>query len=186
MDLPFKRIEVAANVAIIAVAVLLGIVLIKNSWIKQSETRSDFAQYSRRSAIRKTSAVANVDWNKNGQTLIMAVSSTCHFCTESREFYQQLAKARGRTRLLAVLPQPVEEATRYFESLGIAVDEIKQESLASIDVTGTPTLLLVNSDGIVTDIWVGKLQAEQEQEVLSKMRATRMKRYTNATTVELH
>jgi hypothetical protein len=70
--------------------------------------------------------------------------------------------------LLAVLPQPVEEGRRYLATLGVAVDEIKQSSLSSIDVRGTPTLMLVNSDGVVTDTWVGRLQAEQEAEVLSK------------------
>lgn len=172
MDLPFKRIEAAANVAIIAVAVLFGLVLIKNFSIKTPQTRRDFARSSSTSATRKTTAVTNVDWKKNGQTLIMAVSSTCHFCTDSRDFYQQLAQARGRTRLLAILPQPVEEGRRYLKSLGVAVDEIRQYSLDSIDVTGTPTLMLVNSYGIVTDTWVGRLQRAQEEEVLGKMRAT--------------
>jgi hypothetical protein len=69
---------------------------------------------------------------------------------------------------VAVLPQPVEEGKRYFETLGVAVDEIRQSSLSAIDVSGTPTLMLVNSNGIVVDSWVGKLRTEQETDVLSK------------------
>ena len=168
MDRLSKRIEIGANIAIIAVAVLLSLVIIKNYLIAKPQEKTDSVEYGN-PGIAKIS-LPDVDWHKNGQTLVLAVSSVCHFCTESGPFYQQLAKAHGRTRLLAVLPQPVEEGKRYFETLGVAVDEIKQSSLNSIDVRGTPTLMLVNSDGVVINTWVGKLQAEQEAEVLSKAR----------------
>jgi hypothetical protein len=72
--------------------------------------------------------------------------------------------------LVAVLPQATEEGKRYLEGLGVDVNEIRQSSLSEIKVTGTPTLMLVNSDGIVTDSWVGKLPADQEADVLSKVR----------------
>jgi hypothetical protein len=36
-------------------------------------------------------------------------------------------------------------------------------------VSGTPTLLIVNDAGIVTDIWVGKLQPDQEIKVLAAL-----------------
>jgi hypothetical protein len=85
------------------------------------------------------------------------------------QFYQQLAKTHGGTRLIAVLSQPVDEGKRYLGTLGVSVDEVKQASLDFINVRGTPTLLLVNSDGVVVKTWVGKLPAEQEAEVLSKI-----------------
>jgi hypothetical protein len=165
MDRLSKRIEVAANVAIIAVALLLGLVLIKNYLIvKQPENP----------AVRATKnaeiSLPGVNWSKNSQTLVLAVSSTCHFCTESAPFYRQLAEAHSRTRLIAVLPQSSEEGKLYLEGLGVAVDEIKQTPLSSINVSGTPTLILVNNEGVITDTWVGKLQAAQEAEVLSKAR----------------
>jgi hypothetical protein len=101
------------------------------------------------------------------------VSTVCHLCTESGPFYQRLAKARGRTQLLAVLPQPIDEGKRYLEKLGVSVDKIRQVSLSSIDVRGTPTLMLVNSDGVVVNTWIGTLQVDREAEVLSKMQADR-------------
>jgi hypothetical protein len=167
MDCLSKRIELGANIAIIAVAALLGAVIIKNYLIAKPQKQSAPAEYATEAQNTRIS-LTDVDWHKNGQTLVLAVSSVCHFCTESGSFYRQLAKDHGRTRLLAVLPQPIAEGKRYLEKLGVVVDEIKQDSLNSINVRGTPTLLLVNSDGLVTNTWVGKLQAEQEAEVLSK------------------
>ena len=164
-----KRIEIGANIAIIAVAALLGVVLIKNHLVANRQEKTDPVEYGNQAKNTRIS-LPDVDWQENGQTLVLAVSSVCHFCTESGPFYRQLAKDHGRTRLLAVLPQSVEEGKRYFETLGVVVDQIKQSSLSAIDVRGTPTLMLVNSDGIVVNSWVGKLRAEQEAEVLSKTR----------------
>jgi hypothetical protein len=71
--------------------------------------------------------------------------------------------------LIAVLPQPIDEGRRYLAGLGVTVDEIRQAPLSSISVRGTPTLMLVNSDGVVIKIWTGMLAEEQQEEVLNKM-----------------
>src|SRR5205823_5879435 len=70
--------------------------------------------------------VAGIDWQKNGQTLLLALSTTCHFCSESAPFYQQLVNTKSDTQLIAVLPQAVEEGRAYLARLGISVAEIKQ------------------------------------------------------------
>ena len=169
MDRLSKRIEIGANIAIIVVAAFLGIILIKNYLVANRQERTDPVE-SANPARNTKIGLPDVDWRGNGQTLVLAVSSVCHFCTESGPFYRLLAKDHGRTRLLAVLPQPVEEGKRYFEKLGVTVDQIKQSSLSAIGVPGTPTLILVNNDGVVVDSWVGRLGPEQEAEVLSKAR----------------
>jgi hypothetical protein len=169
MDSLSKRIEIGANIAIIAVAALLGLVLIKNYLVADRQEQTDPVE-SGNQAKNTRIVLPDVDWQGNGQTLVLAVSSTCHFCTESGVFYQQLVRNQGKTRLVAVLPQSVKEGKRYFETLGVGIDEIRQSSLSAINVTGTPTLMLVNSDGVVVESWVGKLRAEQEAEVLNKAR----------------
>jgi len=168
MDRLTKRIEVGANIAIITVGVLLSLVIVQNYLIAKPSEGSSSSETGYQARNTRIS-LPDVDWRANGQTLVLAVSSACHFCTESGPFYQQLAKAQGGTRLVAVLPQPVEQGKSYFERLGVSVDEVRQSSLSSINVRGTPTLILVNSDGVVIDTWVGKLRAEDEAEVLSKM-----------------
>ena len=115
--------------------------------------------------------VDGVDWTKKRKTLVLAISSTCHFCTESAPFYRQLAEAHENTQLIAVLPQPVTEGRRYVNGLGLEVDDVLQVPLNSINVSGTPTLLLVNRDGDVMGTWVGRLPADQEAEVLTQLKA---------------
>jgi hypothetical protein len=51
----------------------------------------------------------------------------------------------------------------------VHVDDVKQVPLNTLGVRGTPTLLLVNDAGVVTDVWTGKLQPDQEAQVLAAL-----------------
>jgi len=53
--------------------------------------------------------------------------------------------------------------------LGIAVDEVRQATPSSLGIRGTPTILLVNKDGVITSSWRGKLPTEKEAEVMARL-----------------
>ncbi|MGH9821074.1 MAG: peroxiredoxin family protein [Pyrinomonadaceae bacterium] len=112
-----------------------------------------------------------VDWEANKTTVVLNLSTTCHFCSESTGFYRRLVQAKGPNnfKLVAVFPQTQEEAQKYLDSHQIKVDQIISSSLASIGVTGTPTVLLVSKGGLVFASWRGKLDENGEAEVLSKI-----------------
>ena len=102
---------------------------------------------------------------------MLALSTSCHYCNESAEFYRRLVKeceAHG-VRTIAILPQAVNEAQTYLGNEGVKVNEVRQASLPSLEITGTPTLLLINDAGKVEHIWYGKLPPEQEKDVLAKL-----------------
>ena len=153
-----KKIELAANLAILLVSCLLAVVLVKAYFLSQ------FGE-----EVTSTPTVAGLDiaWNQNGQTLILVLSRNCRFCTDSAPFYKKLSQSKSNTHLVALMPQSVEEGREYLEKLGVSVDEVKQFSLETMGVTGTPTLLLVDTSGAVKNFWVGKLSPEQETSVLS-------------------
>jgi len=113
--------------------------------------------------------VSDFNWTGTKQTLVLALREGCHFCTDSAEFYRRLAEVTRRdknTRLLAVLPTEVESSGRYLKDLHVAIPEIRQSALGQINVRGTPTLLLVNNQGVVTRTWLGQLSPEKEIEVI--------------------
>lgn len=163
--------EVMANVAIILVAILLGIVLINRYLVAPPLPNTESAAVANQPPGNAKIRVDGVDWTRKNKTLVFAISSTCHFCTESAPFYRQLAEAHESTQLIAVLPQAVSEGRRYLSGLGLEVDDVVQAPLNSINVSGTPTLLLVNRDGEVMGTWVGRLPADQEAEVLIQLKA---------------
>lgn len=167
MNSLYRKVELISNVAIIVVALLLGAVLVKQ-YILGSPGRAEVKTVAAGTKI----SLPDVSWDTSRQTLLIVLSRGCHFCSESVPFYQRLAeevKSRGDVRLLAVLPQPPAEGQKYLADLGVPLKDVKQAELSSIQVAGTPTLILVDSKGVVTDAWVGKLPSDKEAEVVSKL-----------------
>jgi len=165
------KLEMVANLSTIIVSLLLSIVLIKVFLLPEGRPAASAARPQVAKGTSLKGSLAGVDWSKNGRTLVLAISTRCHFCTDSAPFFQRLSKERpASTKLLAVLPQAVDESRKYLEQEGVHVDDVKQAQLDSIKVRGTPTLLLVDNTGTVAQAWVGKLEPSQQEDVLRVLR----------------
>jgi thioredoxin-related protein len=160
-----KKLEVAANVAIVIVSILLVVVLVKYLTFNDTSNKNKQARITKGQRI----PLQNVDWARNGQTLLVVLQKDCRFCSESAPFYKTLvheAALRGNIRLVAVLPQAIEDSKKYLNTLGVPIEDVRQEQLA---VEGTPTLIMVDGKGVASEIWLGKLKPDKEAEVLSRL-----------------
>ena len=167
-----KKLELLANVAIIVVALLLGVVLVRRYLLPGSQAEPATAEPARPQPGTKL-PLADVDWSESRRTLVLVLSKTCQFCTESAPFYQRVARERAANenlRLIAVLPQDVEQGREYLNSIGLAVDDIRQAPPPTLGLRGTPALILADDAGGVLDSWVGKLPPDKESEVLGRLR----------------
>jgi hypothetical protein len=159
-----KRLEIATNVAILCASLLVAALAAKRLWEPSSPKPGG-------PSIGAKVSLHGVDWSTSNQNLVLALSTGCHFCSESADFYQRLilsAESNG-IRVLAVLPQPISDGRTYLEELGVTVSEVVQSRLGAVDVSGTPTLLLVDGGGKIQKAWVGKLGPEQEQQVMKDL-----------------
>lgn len=123
-----RTIEVIANVAIIFVAISLGLVLISRTVRSYRGTVSE----SVNTAPVKDQKIQlpGVDWSKNEKTLVMAISSTCHFCTESAAFYRDIC-ARTCVHYSSGTTSKCNESRNYLSNLGVQADEVLQARLSS-------------------------------------------------------
>lgn len=158
-----KKIETAANIAIIIAAAAVLFFFVKNYMQKPAEPPTV--------ALGSKFALQNVNWQSSAKNIVLAVSTTCHYCTESAPFYRQLVEQckQQHVHTIAVLPQSVAEAQAYLQNEGVTVDDIRQAPLSDLSVGGTPTLVLVDSGGVVRDVWVGKQPDTKEKEILAKL-----------------
>lgn len=164
------KIQVAANLAIIFVAFLLGGVLV-HRYFFAANAKPTTAENEGIKVGTKLS-LTDVDWSKSNKNLLLVISTSCRYCTESVPFYQKLVSQKtghNDVKMIAVLPQPVSEAEKYLNENKITVEEIRQTSLNTINVRGTPTLILVDKTGAVVQSWRGKLPPEKEIEVLNQL-----------------
>lgn len=168
-----KKVEVASHIAIIVVAILLGVILVKNYLLPRNEQQSNAPAPQQQVATGTRLTLPDVDWARNRRTLVAVLSTTCRFCTESASLYQQIATERSKrddVKTIALFPQPVADAKQYLSQLGVTVDEIKQVEPSAVNARGTPTLILVDETGTVKKVWVGKLPSNKEAEVLTELR----------------
>jgi hypothetical protein len=158
-----KRLEIIANTAIIIVAAVAAVVLVRNLIVRRDARRIPPA------IVTGTPLpLSEMDWRANGRTLVLAVSTSCHYCSESAPFYRRLAAELPRhgVHLTVLLPQEVSEGRSYLQHLGVPAADIRQAPLRELKIRGTPTLLLVDDRGIIRGVWEGKLSSDAEQNVL--------------------
>ena len=180
----YRKVELLANVAIVTLAILFGAVLVRR-YLLHSPATAIRPQQSTIEVGRKIQ-ISGYDWALSEQSLVFVLSTGCHFCTASGPFYQRLAQvSRGQSglHLMAVLPQSPDESKQYLDRLGLNVDDIKQASPNSLGATGTPTLILVDRNGVTIKVWAGELPPSIEEEVLSTIRSYGVKSsYTSGRT----
>lgn len=157
-----KKIETAANVAIIIAALGFAVVVFKRY----------IANPAPQISVGEKLKVQNINWQDNKKNMVLGLSTNCHFCTESAGFYRQLVQQckQDHVRTIALLPQPLSAAQEYLKNEGVSVDEVRQAILPEIGIPGTPTLLIVGESGRVQNVWIGKLPEDSEKDVLSKLR----------------
>ncbi|HET8773913.1 MAG TPA: hypothetical protein VFP80_08990 [Thermoanaerobaculia bacterium] len=164
-----RKLEIATNIAILIAATLASVVLVRNFLFPRTANSARPPSV----AVGTTLSVPGFDWRSNGNTVVLALSTNCHFCSESAPFYRRLADelSRRRVHLTAVLPQDANESGEYLRALQLAFGDVRQIPLRTLQIRGTPTLLLVDERGVVRHVWEGKLTAEREQQVLETVLA---------------
>src|SRR5262245_29629241 len=110
-----SRLEKATNVAIIVACVFLVGTLIRNYYLNKNEVGA-LPEMTKGTEIKLAPAATNGQQSVM-PTLVLALSKSCHFCSESVPFYQKLASFKNSTpqklRLVAVLPDKQEDAEAY-------------------------------------------------------------------------
>ena len=163
-----KRINLALNVMIALVLVSIGVVVIRHYWRPRS---SAVAPRDYGVAVGSKVSLPDIDWEKNGQTLLLVLDTGCAYCTGSAPFYQQIVRHNRGVQLIATFPQEINKSKQYLNDHNVPIDEVRQASLNSLGVKGTPTLILINSKAEVLRSWPGQLSADAEKEVLSNIGA---------------
>lgn len=114
--------------------------------------------------------LAGASWSTSPKTVVLALSTQCHFCKVSAGFYRTLVgSARPeRFRVVAAVRESAQELRPHLAELGIeSVQTVGEVDFATLGVEVTPTVLVVDRGGTVQAAWRGKLTPSQEREVFA-------------------
>lgn len=106
------------------------------------------------------------------ERLVLFIDSRCTFCQASVPFYRRLTGSAGiaEPSRLPVVVVGWEDLSRI-ESF-VSSNDLRPSEVLSLNGRDryafryTPTLLRVSGEGIVQDVWVGRMTTEQERRVL--------------------
>lgn len=166
-----SKLDTVANIAIIVVCIIASVVLVRNYFFAPKPPGAPPAAEKG----EKLPAVQAVLPAGTQSALVLAVSPTCHFCTESIPFYKRLVDERNQkgspVKVVVAVPAPEakDQEAKMFADAGVQPDAVVPVSFPDIKVSGTPTILHVDNQGKVLGVWVGKQDEGGEKKILATL-----------------
>ena len=158
------KIEVVANVAVILLAVVIGSVYLRDRFSAHGPEPNEVK------AGDRLARLDGWDWGAHDRSLVLVLKKGCHFCEDSAPFYQRLAaqqqEARSNTAIVAVFPDAADAVKEAVQAEALGVHALAGVPLEKLKVSGTPSVLLVDRNGTVVNVWIGMLSPRQELEVM--------------------
>jgi hypothetical protein len=159
------KVEVAANIAVILLAVVIGSVFLRDRFAILGPGPNEVKVGDQLPGLHAYT------WKAHERTLVLALRNGCHFCDESMPFYRRLAKLEQSNQidahLIAVFPDDPAAVRQVVETQQLAIEVVHGIELGQVKVQGTPTLMLVDEQGRVSKVWIGELPAAAEAEVIA-------------------
>lgn len=157
-------IEKVANIiVVVAIVVVTGIIAKKYLFDSNEPIQTIKAG--------KVVSFPDVDWARNGKTIVIAVKRDCPHCTASAPFFHQASDEASKNGITIefVLPDSDQDTTDYLAGINISRQNIHKVPLWKYGFRATPTLLFINREGLIKDIWVGRIDSENWSQVLTKL-----------------
>ncbi|HEY7448548.1 MAG TPA: rhodanese-like domain-containing protein [Vicinamibacterales bacterium] len=119
-----------------------------------------------------------VDWAKNQRTLVIALQSDCTYCEASMPFYRDLVASNRQQTFypLVVVPHSKEVGEKLVRSTRLGISDVRQADFDRLRIPGTPALVLVDQNGLVKRVWVGRLSPAREDAVFEHLKIKRLVR----------
>ena len=167
MQRMMRILKRAGACLLIVVAVLLIVKVVRRNFFPRLAATPRLS-----SSLGVKINLADVDWQKSNRTLVLVLDKSCGYCNKSTPFYQRILRekgARNDLHVIAVFPHNVEDGKTYLREHGLDITDVRQATLQSLGVRGTPTLFLVDDQGVVKGKWVGWVRAELESALLQRI-----------------
>ncbi|MDT4954917.1 MAG: hypothetical protein QOJ02_3055, partial [Acidobacteriota bacterium] len=149
-------LEVATNICVMLVSV---VVLSSYAWLYFD---GKVAQQST-TGLQKGKTILQLPkdiFGNSSNALIIAMNTKCHFCTESVPFYNKIATRQSGASpvaITAMFPNSADEVGHYAQENGLKMKTVASVDFIGLNVSATPTIILVDKTGNVINFWIGKL-----------------------------
>jgi hypothetical protein len=116
-------------------------------------------------------AFDEVDFSRHDRTIVVVVSTRCRFCAANMDFYRTLAESEPvQAQRIGLVVAGWESSTaleRYLHDHGVTVDRFAR--IPASRVQGTPTLLIVDRQGVIELARVGELARRAQEAIVAAL-----------------
>lgn len=159
-------LEVVTDLAVLLVALLVFGTFVWNLWSKHSSI-----QPSPGLIVGKYfPELRGLDYDRSPKTILIAMSTGCDFCTHSTPFYKQLTEAQRErnspVHIVGLFPESERTVDQFLHQYQLSIDRVSNVDFTSLNVAGTPIIIVVDSRGRILNFWVGQLSKDAEQEII--------------------
>lgn len=168
-----STLDTVANIAIILVCAIAAFILIRNHFFNPNQAGGPPPPEIETG--ERYDALGQVVPAGAERALVVALSPTCHFCNESMPFYKRLVDERNqkgsKVKVIAAVPREEAKAEEQqkLAAAGVQPDGLVVLNFDSVKLRGTPTIVLVDNQGEVHEVWVGKQPQSGEEEILEAL-----------------
>jgi peroxiredoxin len=164
-----SKIELGLNIVIVVAILVIAGVLVKRTFFAE-EAKKPTLEAQAQQLLGTRISVPGADWAQNKKSLVFFLKKDCIYCDVVAPSYRQLIgeAENANVKLIAILPNPVQVGREYVQSLGLPINNVQTGVLASYKIPGTPSVLVVDAEGIVRGIWIGAAPG-REKEMLAKL-----------------
>lgn len=113
--------------------------------------------------------IPTIDYQSNKRTLLIVLNTNCKYCSESAPLYRKLMDQNSQSsklHIVAIFPNRADEVSQFMKTHELKMEAVTDIQLDTLRLSGTPSLILVNSAGEINDFWVGKLTESEAEHVL--------------------
>src|SRR5579863_7043075 len=122
-----NKIQSLANSAAILAALIISAVFAKNFLGQQSSSHPTEIFSDPGRGISLKDWLPDIDWAKNGRTLLFALSTNSPYCNDSLHFYRRIENEKANdVKLVALFREPVGAGRRYLENEGLQFDDVRR------------------------------------------------------------
>lgn len=160
---PMTKLETATHVFLIAVCCLAGGLLIEQRFFSDNDSATP-------GLVGREVRLPGADWQSAPVSVLLQISSTCHFCNDSMPFYRKLMATRqasaAKIPVIVASADAVPVMQHHLVEQQVSVDKVLHSRLEGFDAV-TPTVYIVDSKGMIKRVFVGELDPSGQKELLS-------------------
>jgi thiol-disulfide isomerase/thioredoxin len=118
-------------------------------------------------------ALPGYSWEEHNHSLVLAMRTDCSHCKASAPLYRQVqsmvADSANRVGVIAIFPNSKDKVKAFLQQFNLDLLTLSDIPLERLAVSGTPTLILVDSRGAALRVWVGELDSDEQRELFTQL-----------------